>query len=48
VLKDESQLREQNRQQLKHVIAAQKNAANLTRQLLAFGRKQAIQFQPSI
>ncbi len=47
VLTDESQLGEQNRQQLKHVIAAAENAANLTRQLLAFGRKQAIQFQPS-
>jgi PAS domain S-box-containing protein len=47
VLADESQLHEQNRQQLEHVIAAAENAANLTRQLLAFGRKQAIQFQPS-
>ena len=47
VLKDESQLSEQSRQQLEHVIAAAENAANLIRQLLAFGRKQAIQFQPS-
>jgi signal transduction histidine kinase len=46
-LADESQLNEQNRQQLKHVIAAAEIAANLTRQLLAFGRKQAIQFQSS-
>jgi PAS domain S-box-containing protein len=47
MLTDESQLSEQNRQQLKQVIAAAENTANLTRQLLAFGRKQAIQFQPS-
>jgi signal transduction histidine kinase len=46
-LTDESRLGEQNRQQLKHVIAAAETAANLIRQLLAFGRKQAIQFQPS-
>jgi PAS domain S-box-containing protein len=47
VLTDESKLSEPNRQQLKHVIAAAENATNLIRQLLAFGRKQAIQFQPS-
>jgi PAS domain S-box-containing protein len=46
VLTDEGKLSEQNRQHLKHAIAAAENAANLTRQLLAFGRKQAIQFQP--
>ncbi len=47
VLTDESKLSEQNRQHLKHVIAAAENATNLIRHLLAFGRKQAIQFQPS-
>jgi two-component system cell cycle sensor histidine kinase/response regulator CckA len=46
-LTDENRLGEQNRQQLKHVIAAAETAANLIRQLLAFGRKQAIQFQSS-
>ena len=46
VLMDESQLKEENRQCLKHVIDATERAGNLIRQLLAFGRKQVIQFQP--
>jgi two-component system NtrC family sensor kinase len=47
MLTDESKPGKQNRQQLKPVIAAAEKATHLTRQLLAFGRKQAIQFQPS-
>ena len=47
VLTDESKLSEQNRQHLEQVIIAAENAANFIRQLLAFGRKQALQFQPS-
>jgi len=47
MLTDESKLNDQNRRQFEHVIAAAENGANLIRQLLAFGRKQAIQFQPS-
>jgi hypothetical protein len=46
-LADESSLGARNHQHLDAVIAAAENAANLIRQLLAFGRKQAIQFQPS-
>jgi two-component system, cell cycle sensor histidine kinase and response regulator CckA len=46
VLMDETQLKEQNRQYLKQVTDATDRAANLTRQLLAIGRKQVVQFQP--
>jgi PAS domain S-box-containing protein len=46
VLMDESQLKEETRQCLKQVTEATERAADLTRQLLTFGRKQVVQFQP--
>ena len=46
VLADEGQLKDQNRRYLKQITDATERAADLTRQLLAFGRKQVIQFQP--
>ena len=46
VLADESHLKDQNRRYLKQITDATERAADLTRQLLAFGRKQVIQFQP--
>jgi CheY-like chemotaxis protein len=46
VLNSESQPNEQNRQYLKRITAAAERATNLVRQLLAFSRKQVIQFQP--
>ena len=46
VLADENQLKEHNRRYLKQITEATEHAADLTRQLLALGRKQIIQMQP--
>ncbi len=46
VLMDAPQLGETATDYLKQVIAASERAANLTRQLLVFGRKQAVRLRP--
>jgi PAS domain S-box-containing protein len=46
VLLDEEQLGARARECVKHLIAAAEHAAKLTRQLLIFSRKQAMQSQP--
>jgi PAS domain S-box-containing protein len=46
VLSAESPLKEESRRGLQQITDAAERAANLTRQLLVFGRKQVIQFQP--
>jgi len=46
VLLDGTQLSEESREYLQQVTDAAERAGNLTRQLLAFGRKQTIHFQP--
>ena len=46
VLTDENRLNEESRRCLQQITDATERAANLTRQLLAFGRKQNIEFQP--
>ena len=48
LLMDEGQHTAETREGLKHVVAASERAANLTRQLLAFSRKQVLQPQPLV
>src|SRR6266567_3320556 len=46
VLMDPAKLSQETRECLGQIIAAAERAANLTRQLLAFSRKQSMQFRP--
>ncbi len=46
VLMDPAKLSQETRECLRQIIAAAERAANLTRQLLAFSRKQSMQFRP--
>ena len=48
LLMDEEQFTADAREGLKHVVEASERAANLTRQLLAFSRKQVLQPQPLV
>ena len=48
LLMDEEQYPAEAREGLKHVVEASERAANLTRQLLAFSRKQVMQPQPLV
>jgi PAS domain S-box-containing protein len=48
LLMDEEQYTAAAREGLKHVVQASERAANLTRQLLAFSRKQDLQSQPLV
>jgi PAS domain S-box-containing protein len=48
LLLDEGQLTAKSKQGLEHVVEATERAANLTRQLLAFSRKQVMQPQPLV
>jgi PAS domain S-box-containing protein len=48
LLMDEGQHTAETREGLKHVVEASERAANLTRQLLAFSRKQVLQSQPLV
>jgi PAS domain S-box-containing protein len=48
LLMDEDQHTAETRESLKHVVAASERAANLTRQLLTFSRKQIMQAQPLV
>ena len=48
LLMDEAQYPPDAREGLRHVVSASERAANLTRQLLAFSRKQVMQPQPLV
>ncbi len=48
LLMDDEQHTAATREGLKHVVEASERAANLTRQLLAFSRKQVLQSQPLV
>jgi two-component system, cell cycle sensor histidine kinase and response regulator CckA len=46
LLANESQLKDESRQRLKQIVDATEHVADLTRQLLAIGRRQIVQMKP--